>query len=84
VRVVVVFAIGALAQENYEQILLPTLRDPRSIVRTEAARALGPSSKTLVQDRLRDVQQDPEFTGGESVLRRLSRPVSKSQGTETR
>jgi HEAT repeat protein len=84
VRAVVVFAIGALAQENYEQILLPMLRDPRSVVRSEAARALESSSKPLVKDRLRDLQQDPEFTGGESVLRRLSRPVSKSQGTETR
>jgi HEAT repeat protein len=80
-RAVIVFAIGALSQENYEQILLPMLRDARSVVRTEAVRALGSSTKAHVKDRLRDLQQDPEFAGQESVLRRMSRPVGKTHGT---
>jgi HEAT repeat protein len=83
-RTVVVFAIGALAVENYEQILLPVLRDPRSVVRTTAARALASSSKPHVKDRLRDLQQDPEFAAAEPASRRFSRPISKAHGPESR
>jgi HEAT repeat protein len=83
-RALAVLAIGALAVENYEHILLPVLRDPRSVVRVAAARALASSSKEHVKDRVQDLEQDPDFAPGESALRRFSPPTSKVSGPESR
>lgn len=62
-----VMAIIALAPQDYEQLLLPVLRDPRSAVRLAAARALASSPRADVQERVAELIDDPEVSVREAV-----------------
>jgi HEAT repeat protein len=59
-RELAVFAIAALANDRYEQLLLPVLHDPRVSVRLAAARALASSNAPEIQTSVRALAHDPE------------------------
>lgn len=60
VRELAVVAIAALGTDEYPQLLLPVLRDPRASVRFAAARALA-SSRADVEQHLRQLSSDPDL-----------------------
>jgi HEAT repeat protein len=73
VREAAVRAITALAVSDYEQLLLPVLRDPRSALRLAAARALAGSKLPEVRERVAELVDDPEMS-----VRELVRSVARS------
>jgi HEAT repeat protein len=72
-RELAVRAIGALASEGYEGLLVPVLRDPRAAVRMAAARALASSDRPEIQERIRELRDDPELVVREAVRQALQR-----------
>jgi HEAT repeat protein len=67
-----VLAIAAVAAENYEQLVLPMLRDPRANVRLAATRALGSSAHAETQRRLTALADDPDAN-----VRELARDLTQ-------
>jgi HEAT repeat protein len=67
VRCLAVGAVKALAFEDFERHLLPSLADPSPAVRLAAVQALTPLDRPAIRERLRALLDDPDLDVREAV-----------------